>query len=313
MRTFIIGRLVTLVGICLAASFLVFLSLHLAPGSPENFLVRGNSVTADTLRAVRAQYSLDDPFIVQYWHWLTNAVQGDFGRSLQFRQSVSGLIESRLPTTLFLVGYAALLIFVVGIGLGVLAAVKRGAVNSIVLVVTSIGTATPAFVAAIFLVTIFSVKLGWFPAFGNGSGFLDRVWHLTLPAIALAISSVALVARATRSAMESELNAEYVETARARGVPERAVIWRHAFRNALGPIATLAGLLVSSLLVITTLVETVFGLSGVGSLLVQAVNAKDFPVVQAGVLLIVGAFVVTNAIVDIAYPWIDPRVRGRKR
>ncbi|ADB54111.1 ABC transporter permease [Conexibacter woesei] len=313
MRTFILGRLATLVLICLAASFLVFLSLHLAPGSPENFLVRGNSVTAETLRAVRAQYSLDDPFIVQYWNWLTNAVQGDFGRSLQFRQSVSGLIESRLPTTLFLVGYAALLIFVVGIGLGVLAAVKRGTVNSIVLVVTSIGTATPAFVAAIFLVTIFSVKLGWFPAFGNGSGFLDRVWHLTLPAIALAISSVALVARATRSAMESELNAEYVETARARGVPERAVIWRHAFRNALGPIATLAGLLVSSLLVITTLVETVFGLSGVGSLLVQAVNAKDFPVVQAGVLLIVGAFVVTNAIVDIAYPWIDPRVRGRKR
>lgn len=313
MRTFILGRLATLVLICLGASFLVFLSLHLAPGSPENFLVRGNSVTQETLDAVRAQYRLDDPFLVQYLNWLGDAVRGDFGRSLQFRQSVSGLIESRLPTTLFLVGYAALLIFVVGIALGVLAAVKRGAVNSIVLVVTSIGTATPAFVAAIFLVTIFSVKLGWFPAFGNGSGFLDRVWHLTLPAIALAISSVALVARATRSAMDAELSSEYVETARARGVPERAVIWRHAFRNALGPIATLAGLLVASLLVITTLVETVFGLSGVGSMLVQAVNAKDFPVVQAGVLLIVGAFVITNAIVDVAYPWIDPRVRGKKR
>lgn len=313
MRTFILGRLVTLVLICLAASFLVFLSLHLAPGSPENFLVRGNSVTQETLDAVRAQYNLDDPFLVQYANWLGNAVQGDFGRSLQFRQSVSGLIESRLPTTLFLVAYAALLIFVAGIALGVLAAVKRGTVNSIVLVLTSIGTATPAFVAAIFLVTIFSVKLGWFPAFGNGSGFLNRIWHLTLPAIALAISSVALVARATRSAMDAELRSEYVETARARGVPERAVIWRHAFRNALGPIATLAGMLVASLLVITTLVETVFGLSGVGSLLVQAVNAKDFPVVQAGILLIVAAFVVTNAIVDIAYPWIDPRVRGRKR
>ncbi len=313
MRTFILGRLATLVLICLAGSFLVFLSLHLAPGSPENFLVRGNSVTQETLEAVRQQYRLDDPVLVQYANWLGNAVQGDFGRSLQFRQSVSGLIGSRLPTTLFLVGYAALLIFVVGIALGVLAAVKRGAVNSIVLVLTSIGTATPAFVAAIFLVTIFSVKLGWFPAFGNGSGFLDRVWHLTLPAIALATSSVALVARATRSAMDAELSSEYVETARARGVPERAVVWRHAFRNALGPLATLAGLLVASLLVITTLVETVFGLSGVGSLLVQAVNAKDFPVVQASVLLIVAAFVITNAIVDIAYPWIDPRVRGGKR
>lgn len=304
-------RLSALALLMLATSFIVFSAMYLAPGSPESFLARGNSVTADTLQAIRDQYRLDDPFFERYLSWLGGMVTGDFGQSLQFRQPVDDLIASRLTTTATLVVYAFALILASGIVIGVIAAVKRGKVDSAAIIGTTIAMGTPSFVVAIGLTSLFAVTLGWFPAFGAGEGFFNRIWHLTLPAVALALSSAALVARATRSSMLAEMSKEYVETARVRGLPEGRIIWRHAFRNAMVPVVTLAGLVVSGLLVTTTLVETAFGLNGMGSLLVQSVNAKDFPVTQAIVLIIVGVFALANLLVDLVYPLVDPRVRGK--
>lgn len=308
MARFLLWRLVSLAVILLCASFVIFSSLHLAPGSPETLLARGHSVTPSTLVALRAEFNLDDPFVVQYGEWLTGVLRGDFGRSLQFRQPVGPLVASRLPTTFFLVAYAGTLIIVGGVLLGALGALRGGVIDKIIIVITAVGVAMPTFVAAIILISVFAVELGWMPAFGDGEGFIGRVEHLTLPAIALAFMSTALMARSTRSAMIDELGREHVDTARSRGVPELTVIRRHVFRNALGPIATQSALLIAALLVVTTVVETAFGLSGLGSLLVQSVNTMDFPVVQACILLVVFAYVVANTAVDLAYPYIDPRV-----
>ena len=309
MLRFVVGRVLAIAGTLLVTSLLVFASVHLAPGDPESFLLKGRPTSPQAVAAVRAQYHLDDPLPAQYVQWLGGVVRGDFGRSLQFRQDVGGLVGTRLPTTALLIAYASVLMLGLGVLLGVVAALRPGVVDKAILLATTAATATPAFVAAIVLVSVFAIRLGWFPAFGNGEGLGDRLYHLTLPAVALALSLIGLLARVTRSATLEELGREHVEVARSRGIPERLVVRRHVLRNAIGPIVTVAGVVVSTLLVTTVIVETAFGLSGVGSLLVQAVTAQDFPVVQAICLLIVAAFVVTNLLIDLCYPLIDPRVR----
>ncbi|HWI30047.1 MAG TPA: ABC transporter permease [Microbacterium sp.] len=293
----------------LVVSALVFLALQLVPGDPLDILIqgRGNRDPA-AVAAVTEKYGLDQPLWVQFWNWLTNVVTGDFGYSYRFRSPVSELIVSRLPTTIGLVAYSMALIAIVGVAVGVYSAVKAGRTidRALVIVVTAVA-AVPAFVAGVVLISAFSVGLGWFPTFGMGSGFFDAVWHLTLPAIALAIGAIALVARVVRVAMIEQLGKEHVEVALSRGVPFRTVVGRHAFRNSLGPITTILGTLLAALFVGSSVVEQLFGLNGVGSLLVQAINGSDFPVVQAIVLIVVVAFVVTNAIVDSLQPLIDPR------
>ncbi|MFF5209291.1 ABC transporter permease [Streptosporangium sp. NPDC000396] len=313
MGRFVAGRLLGLVLVLLVTSFVVFSAVHMAPGDPATFLLKGRPATPEAMAAIRAQYHLDDPFLTQYGKWLVDVASGNFGRSVQFRQDVGSLIVARLPTTAFLVGYAALLITVGGILLGVLAALRPGVVDRLVLLGTGVATATPSFVAAIGLISLFSVKLGWFPAFGGGQGFTDRLHHLTLPAIALAVTLAGLLARVTRSAMLDELSREHVEVARSRGVPEGTLVRKHVLRNALGPIATVGGTMFAGLLVTTSIVETAFGAAGVGSLLVQSVTVKDFPVVQAVTLLTVAAFVLANLVVDLVQPLIDPRLSLMKR
>ncbi|NUR90086.1 MAG: ABC transporter permease [Nonomuraea sp.] len=298
-----------MVATLVATSFAVFASVYLAPGDPASFLLQGRSASPAALAAIRAQYHLDDPFLVQYVKWVGGAVTGDFGRSVQFRQDVAGLILARLPTTLSLVAYAGLLILLAGLALGALAALRPGPVDRIVLLGTGVATATPSFVAAIGLISLFSVQLGWLPAFGNGSGFGDRIAHLTMPAVALALTFAGLLARVTRSSMLEELAREHVEVARSRGVRERDVVRRHVLRNAMGPISTVTGTVLAGLLVSTSIVETAFGLSGVGQLLVSSVTVKDFPVVQAVSLLVVLAFVLANLLVDVLHPIVDPRLR----
>ena len=309
---FLVRRLTGLLVTLVATSIAVFSSVHLAPGDPAAFLMNGRAASPQAIAAVRAQYHLDDPFAVQYLKWAGGALSGDFGRSVQFRQDVAGLIAARLPTTLWLVGYAAVLILLAGLALGALSALRPGLVDRLVLVGTGVATATPAFVAAIALISVFSVKLGWFPAFGNGSGLGGRAAHLTLPAIALALTFAGLLARVTRASMLEELAREHVEVARSRGVPRAAVIRRHVLRNALGPISTVTGTVVAGLLVSTSIVETAFGLSGIGQLLVSSVTVKDFPVVQAVSLLVVLAFVGANLLVDLLHPFIDPRLTHAK-
>lgn len=306
---FVVGRLVGLASTLVVTSFLVFSSLYVAPGDPVSFLLQGRSPSPEAVAAVKAQYGLDQPFLVQYLHWLGGVLHGDFGRSLEFRQDVGSLVLARLPTTLALVGMAAVIILVVGLGAGIVGALRAGRfADKSVLVLVTVFAAVPSFVAAILLISVFAVRLGWFPTYGAGEGLTDKLYHLTLPAIALSLTFVALLGRVTRSSMLDELGREHVEVAVSRGIPYRTVVRRHVLRNALGPISTISGLLVAGLLVSSAVVETAFGLDGIGSLLVQAVDKLDFPVVQALVLIVVAVFVVINTVIDLLYPLIDPRV-----
>ncbi|MEU4269764.1 ABC transporter permease [Streptomyces sp. NPDC026092] len=309
MTRYLAGRLLGLVAVLFVTSVVVFGAVHLAPGDPVSFLLHGRPATPEAVASLRAQYHLDDPVPVQYAKWLGGVLQGDFGRSAQFHQDVGALIGSRLSGTGVLIGYAALLVALLGVSAGVLAALRPGAVDRAVLLGTGVATATPSFVSAIGLVSLFSVQLGWFPGpGGTPEGFGDRVYHLTLPAFALAITFAGLLARVTRSAMLDEMGREHVEVARARGVAGRTVVRRHVLRNALGPIVTVGGTMLASLLISTSIVETAFNVSGVGSLLVQSVTAKDFAVVQAITLLGVTGFVLVNLLVDLLVPLVDPRL-----
>lgn len=302
-------RVAAMAATLLVTSFLVFSSLYLAPGDPVGFLVKGRSPNPAELTLLRHRYGFDKPFPVRYWDWLVGVLHGDFGQSYVFHQSVGRVIASHLPSTLLLVAASTLLIAVVGVGSGIVGALRRGTrTDSAVLLLVTFGAAVPSFVAAIVLRSVLGVRLGWFPTIGNGVGTMDRLHHVVLPAVALSVTFMALVTRVTRSAMLDEFRREHVEVAISRGLPRRTVVRRHVFRNALGPIVTVSGLLVSGMLVSTAIVETAFGMSGVGSLLVQSVNELDFQVVQAIVLLVVAAFVVVNTLVDLLYPLIDPRV-----
>ncbi len=309
MTWFVARKLVGMVLTMLVTSFLVFASLYLAPGDPLDFLLQGRSPTPEMVAAVSEQYGLDDPFLVQYWHWLVGVLHLDFGRSLQFREDVAHLIGARVPTTLGLILMSGTMICVFGLAVGIAGALTAGRVyDRALLVLSTVLAAIPSFVAAIILISVFSVRLGWFPTSGAGEGLADRIYHLFLPAVALSLTFIALVSRVTRSSMLDELRREHVEVALSRGMTTRSVIRRHVLRNALGPILTITGLLVAGLLVASAVVETAFSLNGMGSLLVQSVDKQDFAIVQAIVLLVVFAFVIVNTVVDIAYPFIDPRV-----
>jgi peptide/nickel transport system permease protein len=224
------------------------------------------------------------------------------------------VVSGRIIPTLQLAAYATLLIFLVGLVLGIVAALRRDRLaDTVISVSTLVFSSISAYVAAILLIVFFAVELGWFPVFGLGGGFLDRLYHLTLPAIALALGLTALVARVTRTSMGRALEQEFVETARSRGLPERTVVLKHALRNAFIPVLTISGLIAGYLISGAVLVEFTFGLAGLGSLLVEAVQAKDFAVVQAVVLIFTAAFVLINLAVDLLYAVVDPRVRLQQR
>ncbi|PWK74430.1 peptide/nickel transport system permease protein [Streptomyces sp. CG 926] len=293
----------------LTASFVVFGAMYLAPGNPASFLLAGRSASPEALASINAQYHLDDPFLLRYLRWLGDILQGDFGRSITYRTDVSRLLADRLPITLMLITMSLAVVVAVGLLLGRIAAVRGGATDSAVLVTTTFAVGTPSFVAAVLLQGLFAVNLGWFPSSGAGDGGLgDMLWHLTLPSVALALYLIGMLARVTRSAMLEALDSDHVTVARSRGVPERQVIKRHVFRNALGTVLTTGGLVVSTLLVCTILVETAFSIGGIGQLLELSTTTKDFPTVQAISLIIVALFMIVNLIVDLLLPLVDPRV-----
>jgi len=305
---FLLRRLAMLVATLLVSSFVIFSSLYIAPGNPIAALSGGRSLPPSSVKALEDRYHLNDPFFVQYGLWLRNAARGDLGYSITVREDVSTLIASRVGTTAGLVLYASLMILAFGIGLGLLSGLRKGPVDTGVLVVTAISAAIPSFVAAIVLILVFSVKLGWFPSLGSGSGFAGAVYHLTLPAFALAISSLAIVARVTRAAVREEMGREHVQTAVSRGIPRRQLVRRHVLRNAAIPITTISGITIASLIAVAAVVERAFGLNGLGAYLVASSQSKDFAVVQGISLVLVTAFVVVNVLVDVLYAVLDPRV-----
>ncbi|MEO5661969.1 MAG: ABC transporter permease [Nocardioides sp.] len=305
----VIGRVGQMAATLLVASFLTFLFLQAAPGDPVQIMLGGRANDPDAVRRLNEQFGFEDPVLVQYWNWLTGFVHGDLGTSFLFREDVSSLVGSRLPTTALLVVFGSILVVVFGFALGLIAARSGRVVDTSVSVFLSIALATPSYVIAIVLITVFSLYLNWFPVFGSGDGFLDRLHHLTLPAITLALSSSAAMARVTRASIKEEEHRDHVTTAIARGLDRRTVLRRHVVRNSLLPITTVAGILVAALVAGTVIVEQAFGLDGLGSLLVLAITRKDYAVVQSVSILVIAAFLVANALVDLLYGIIDPRTR----
>ncbi|MFI5979244.1 ABC transporter permease [Streptomyces sp. NPDC051555] len=305
---FAVRRLAEMAATLLCASFVIFGAMYLAPGNPASFLLGGRSASPETLKAINAQYHLDDPFAEQYVRWLGQVLHGDFGRSITYRTDVSRLLADRLPNTLMLISMALVLVVVLGLLLGWIGAVRGGGADATILVTTTFAIGTPSFVAAVLLQGLFAVKLHWFPTGGSGDGPLDMMWHLALPAIALALYLIGMLARVTRASMLDVLGQEHVTVARSRGVSEGQVIRRHVFRNALGTVLTTGGLIVSTLLVCTVLVETAFSVGGIGQLLELSTTTKDFPTVQAISLIMVGLFMTVNLLVDLIHPLVDPRV-----
>jgi peptide/nickel transport system permease protein len=305
---FLARRLAMLAATLLVASFAIYGGLYLAPGSPIAALTGGRSVSPEVLAQLQDRYHLNEPFLTRYWLWLTSALHGDLGESIPLHEKVSTLIGQRIGVTLQLVMLSAALIIIVGVGLGIVGALGRGAVDGGVLLISTVSAALPAFAAAVILQFVFGVLLGWFPVLGTGDGFLDSLRHLTLPAIALAATAVALVARVTRTAVREELGKEHVQTAVSRGLPWREVVRRHVLRNAAIPITTVVGITIASLIALAAVVETAFGLNGLGAYLVSAAQNKDYATVQGISLVLVFAFVITNVVIDITYALLDPRV-----
>ena len=308
MIRFLVKRFAMLAATLLVASFAIYGALYLAPGSAISALTGGRTPSPEVLAHLKERYHLDDPFAVRYWDWLVAALHGDLGESIPLHENVNTLIGERIGVTAGLVAMTSLLIVVAGVGLGVLGALRKGWVDNGVLLASTVSAALPAFAAAVVLQFVVGVKLGWLPVLGTGDGFADSVKHLLMPALALAASSVALVTRITRTSVLDELGKEHVQTALSRGLPYSVMIRRHVLRNAAIPITTVVGLTIASLIALAAIVETAFGLNGLGAYLVQAAQNKDFAVVQGISLVLVFAFVLTNALIDVVYALLDPRV-----
>lgn len=309
--TFVARRLVGMLAILLVVSFLVFSLLSLAPGDPAIILLGGPSrATPEAIAQVRATYHLDEPLLAQYWYWLQGVLRFDFGRSISSQLPVTEALGERFPITVALAVYSFIITVVIAIPLGLAAGIRRGTrLDRSVTAVSLIGFAAPVFALAVFLIYVFAVQLGWFPVYGAGKGIVDRIYHLTLPAIALAIGQIAIIARQTRAATMDVATQDYVTFARVRGVSVQKIWGGYVLRNAALPVITISGLVLAFSLTGAVLVEQAFALPGMGTLLVAAVSVLDIPVVQAITLLTAFVILSFNLIIDVTYFALDPRLR----
>ncbi|KAF2413544.1 ABC transporter permease [Microbacterium sp. B35-04] len=302
----LLGKLGGLLLTLFLSSIVIFSAVLLTPGDPVVALAGGVRPTPEMIAAIKAEYHLDQPVWVQYFYWITGVLGGDLGTSFVYKTPVAELIAPRFGITLLLVLYTLVLIVVFGIGSGILAATRGRRTDRAVLVATSFGVALPTFVVSILLIWVFGRVLGWFPVYGAGEGFLDNLYHLTLPAISLSVLYIAYLSRITRGAVVGQLHSEHVDTARVRGIPRARIFRHHVFLNASPQILAISGATVAGLFAASAIAEQAFGLGGLGSLLTEAAARKDLPVVQVISLLLVILFVVFNAAADIAIAVIDP-------
>jgi peptide/nickel transport system permease protein len=319
MFAFIIRRLLQAVGVMLTVALLAFILFQYV-GDPVMIML-GQEGTPAEREQLRRDLGLNDPIVVQFYHFLANAVQGDFGLSLRQGQKVSVLLRDRLPATLELSIAAALIALVVGVPLGVYTALKRnGKLSQAFLAFSLLGVSLPTFLIGILLILVFSVQLGWLPSYGRGDTIKLGWWstglltvsgwkHLILPAITLSLFQVALVLRLVRSEMLEVLRADYIKFARARGLTKRAINFGHALKNTLVPVITIMGLQLGGIIAFAIVTETVFQWPGMGLLFIQAVQFADIPVMAAYLCLISFIFVLINLIVDLLYFAVDPRLR----
>ena len=319
MGAFILRRLFQAIVVMVSVAFIAFLLFQYV-GDPVVFLL-GQDATPEQIRQLRADLGLDQPFFVQFWHFLVNAAQGEFGLSLRQGAKVSRLLGERFPATFELALVAALLALLVGIPMGVYAALRRGSfVSQLFMTVSLLGVSLPTFLIGILLILVFSVWLGWLPSFGRGETVQIGWWstglltangwvHLILPSVTLAIFQLTLIMRLVRAEMLEVLRTDYIKFARARGLSDRAVHFGHALKNTLVPVMTITGLQLGGLIAFAIITETVFQWPGMGLLFIQAVTFADVPVMAAYLCLIALIFVVINLIVDLLYVVVDPRLR----
>lgn len=323
MFAFILRRLLGLIPVLLGVSTVVFIVLQLTPGDPAR-LILGDFATREAVEALRAQMGLDQPIHVQYGRYIGDLVQGDLGRSITQRQPVISLIGQRLGATMELAFLAIIVATIIGVTLGILAATRQNSViDYIVTTVSLVGVSVPIFYLGLLLILFFSIDLGWLPVSGRGDPLLYSIGqaftgdfrplgsslrHLALPALTLGLSFAALMAKMSRGAMLEVLEQDFIRTARAKGLRQRAVIVKHALKNAGVPLLTILGLQFSNLLGGSVLTETVFAWPGLGRLAVDAIFNRDFPLIQGTVLTVALIFVLINLFVDVAYGLIDPRI-----
>ena len=315
MGQYILRRLLLMIPVAFLVSVTVFVLIHLSPGDPVAIFAGGEVQDPVVIAAVRQQYGLDQPLPVQYVVWVEHALQGDFGRSLRTRQPVLEAITERLPKTLELGGAALLLSIVIALVVGTIAAVRRNSVVDLVASgITIAGVSLPNFYLGIILILVFGLVFRLFPP-GGYSDFvsdpIENLKRLVLPAITLASASTALNLRQVRSSLLDVLSQEYLRTARAKGLRERTVVMRHAWKNALIPVVTIFGLQVGAILEGAIITETIFFWPGVGRLAVDSINGRDYPVVQGIVLLSALSYMASTLIVDVLYAWLDPRISYR--
>ena len=322
MLAFILQRLLQAMVVMVTVAFISFLLFQYV-GDPVVFLL-GQDATTEQINQLRSDLGLNQPFFVQFWHFLTHAVQGEFGLSLRQGAKVSRLIAERFPATLELALIAASLALLIGIPMGVYAALRRGTFSSQLLMTLSLlGVRLPTFLIGILLILTFAVWLGWFPSFGRGevvqlgwwsTGLLTaKGWHhIILPAVTLAIFQLTLIMRLVRAEMLEVLRTDYIKFARARGLSNRAIHFGHALKNTLVPVLTITGLQLGGLIAFAIITETVFQWPGMGLLFIQAVTFADIPVMAAYLCLIALIFVVINLVVDLLYFAVDPRLRVGK-
>ena len=319
MFVFILRRLIQALVVMVCVAFIAFMLFQYV-GDPVVTLL-GQDASPEQIAQLRADLGLDHPFFVQFWHFLLNAVQGEFGLSLRQGAKVSGLLAERFPATLELALVAAVMALSIGIPMGVYAALKRGTFTSqIFMMVSLLGVSLPTFLIGILLILVFAVLLGWFPSFGRGevtqlgfwsTGLLTaKGWHhITLPAITLAVFQLTLIMRLVRAEMLEVLRTDYIKFARARGLSSNVIHFGHALKNTLVPVITITGLQLGSLIAFAIITETVFQWPGMGLLFIQAVTFADIPVMAAYLCLIALIFVVINLVVDLLYFVVDPRLR----
>ena len=312
MLAFLIRRIVSTFIVMAIVAVIIFLLVRIAPGDPVAILV-GDNASPDQIDAVRKQLGLDDPIVVQFWRWASRVLVGDLGISIFSNEPVAKLISQRLEPTLSLAATTIILAVVVAVTAGIIAAWQVGTwIDRVVMALSVASFSVPVFVVGYVLIYVFAIQLRWLPVQGYqpiADGFVDWLRHLVLPSIALGLAYVALIARITRTAMLEVLAEDYIRTAHAKGVATGPVLLKHALKNAGVPIVTVIGIGIALLIGGVVITETVFNIPGIGRLVVDAIQTRDYPIIQGVILLFSGVYVIVNLLVDLTYTLLDPRIR----
>lgn len=306
MLNYFFRRLATSLLVLFGVSVLVFSIIHLVPGDPVTATLGRQKVTAETAEKLRQELGLNDPVAVQYWNYLTKVFQGNLGNSIRNNVPVAQAIAEQLPSTIQLALSALILAFSAGMILGLIAAVKQGTwIDTLAMALSVSGISLPTFWLGLLLILLFSVTLNWLPSISGGNDFKS----LILPTLTLGLPEAAIVARVVRASMLDVLYKDYVTAARAKGLSEQRVVLHHSLRNALIPVVTFVGLQMGYLMAGSTVVESIFARQGIGRLAVNAISARDYPMVQGVVLVIATIYVLVNTITDLTYSYLNPQIR----